>query len=103
MILRSLYPHLIIEKIEVAFNSEIKTKNIFIFVFSGPPAPLGPDGRVIDTPEVQQAKAHHFTLYNAEAQRAAAAAPAGPAPGGWNPAWNGDWNGGAPGPYYGQY
>lgn len=65
---------------------------------SGPPAPLGPDGRVIDTPEVQQAKAVHFSLYNAEAQRV----PAGPADpvaagaydpswnnGGYNPAWDG--------------
>lgn len=74
-------------------------KKVIIEIFSiisGPPAPLGPDGRVVDTPEVQQAKAYHFTLYNAEAQKAAAAAPAGP--GGWNPAWNGDWNG-----HYGQY
>ncbi|EFN73853.1 hypothetical protein EAG_06495 [Camponotus floridanus] len=66
--------------------------------YSGPPAPLGPDGRVIDTPEVQQAKAVHFSLYNAEAQRV----PAGPADpvaagaydpswnnGGYNPAWDG--------------
>ncbi|XP_043274878.1 pupal cuticle protein-like [Venturia canescens] len=60
--------------------------------YSGPPAPLGADGRVVDTPEVQQAKAVHFSLYNAEAQRA----PAGPAEadsGAWNPAWNGGWNG----------
>lgn len=72
--------------------------NNFLLSRSGPPAPLGPDGRVIDTPEVQQAKAVHFSLYNAEAQRV----PAGPADpvaagaydpswnnGGYNPAWNG--------------
>ncbi|CAD1473683.1 unnamed protein product, partial [Heterotrigona itama] len=63
--------------------------------YSGPPAPLGPDGRVVDTPEVQQAKAVHFSLYNAEAQKA----PAGPAgPNSWNPAgpsWNSPlWNAG---------
>nr|XP_012233456.1 PREDICTED: cuticle protein 2-like [Linepithema humile] len=68
------------------------------YSYSGPPAPLGPDGRVVDTPEVQQAKAVHFSLYNAEAQRV----PAGPADpvavgaydpswnnGAYNPAWNG--------------
>ncbi|CAK9806486.1 hypothetical protein ANTPLA_LOCUS4907 [Anthophora plagiata] len=72
--------------------------------YSGPPAPLGPDGRVVDTPEVQQAKAVHFSLYNSEAQRAPAvpAGPAGPAPpnpswnpsGGYNPSWNpgNNWN-----------
>ncbi|XP_029155276.1 pupal cuticle protein-like [Nylanderia fulva] len=66
--------------------------------YSGPPAPLGPDGRVVDTAEVQQAKAIHFSLYNAEAARV----PAGPADpvsagaydpswntGAYNPAWNG--------------
>jgi hypothetical protein len=56
--------------------------------YSGPPAPLGPDGRVVDTPEVQQAKAVHFSLYNAEAQRV----PAGPADpvaaGAYDPSWN---------------
>ncbi|XP_066600949.1 uncharacterized protein [Prorops nasuta] len=56
--------------------------------YSGPPAPLGPDGRVVDTPEVQQAKAVHFSLYNAEAQRV----PAGPADshetGAYNPAYH---------------
>ncbi|XP_001600757.1 pupal cuticle protein isoform X1 [Nasonia vitripennis] len=64
--------------------------------YSGPPAPLGPDGRVVDTPEVQQAKAVHFSLYNAEVQKAGPAGPVGPAPGEWgNPAWNeGSWNGG---------
>ncbi|XP_018317055.1 pupal cuticle protein [Mycetomoellerius zeteki] len=56
--------------------------------YSGPPAPLGSDGRVIDTPEVQQAKAVHFSLYNAEARRV----PAGPADpiaaGAYDPSWN---------------
>lgn len=65
----------------------------FLLSHSGPPAPLGPDGRVIDTPEVQQAKAVHFSLYNAEAQRV----PAGPADpvavGAYAPSWN---NGGYP-------
>lgn len=76
----------------------------FVNCFSGPPAPLGPDGRVVDTPEVAAAKAHHFSLYNAVAQHA----PAGPAlaaaphgqydSGAYNPAWdapayNGGWNG----------
>ncbi|XP_076684087.1 uncharacterized protein LOC143377061 [Andrena cerasifolii] len=72
--------------------------------YSGPPAPLGPDGRVVDTAEVQQAKAVHFSLYNAEAQRAPAgpAGPAAPAPhnpswnpaGGYNPSWGqpNNWN-----------
>ncbi|XP_046478697.1 cuticle protein 18.7 [Neodiprion pinetum] len=68
----------------------------YVAHYSGPPAPLGPDGRVIDTPEVQQAKAVHFSLYNAQAQRV----PAGPAepatPDAWNAGngvWNGGWNG----------
>ncbi|KAG5335478.1 CUPP protein, partial [Acromyrmex heyeri] len=56
--------------------------------YSGPPAPLGPDGRVVDTPEVQQAKAVHFSLYNAEARRV----PTGPADpiaaGAYDPSWN---------------
>ncbi|XP_057319680.1 cuticle protein 2-like isoform X1 [Microplitis mediator] len=71
--------------------------------YHGPPAPLGPDGRVVDTPEVQAAKAHHFALFNAAAQ----AAPAGPAhahapaypahadydSGAYNPAWDSPaWN-----------
>lgn len=64
-------------------------------IFSGPPAPLGPDGRVVDTAEVQQAKALHFSLYNAEAQRA----PAAPAPtdpsGAWDQSWNSGWNHGS--------
>ncbi|XP_035742444.1 pupal cuticle protein-like isoform X1 [Vespa mandarinia] len=65
--------------------------------YSGPPAPLGPDGRVVDTPEVQQAKSAHFSLYNAEAQRV----PAGPADpvssGAYDPSWNnnGAWNQGS--------
>lgn len=74
------------------------TAGNYISRYSGPPAPLGPDGRVVDTPEVQQAKAIHFTLYNAEARRV----PAGPADpvaagvydpswndGAYNPTWNG--------------
>nr|XP_034185211.1 pupal cuticle protein-like [Osmia lignaria] len=70
--------------------------------YSGPPAPLGPDGRVVDTPEVQQAKAVHFSLYSAEAQRAPTgpAGPAAPVPhnpswnsGAYNPSWNeNSWN-----------
>ncbi|XP_071632212.1 cuticle protein 2-like [Temnothorax longispinosus] len=60
----------------------------YISHYSGPPAPLGPDGRVVDTPEVQQAKAVHFSLYNAEARRV----PAGPADpvavGAYDPSWN---------------
>ncbi|KAL7290970.1 pupal cuticle protein-like [Trichogramma pretiosum] len=48
--------------------------------YSGPPAPLGPDGRVIDTPEVEHAKAIHFSLYNAEVQKAGPPGPVhGPA------------------------
>ncbi|XP_015429395.1 PREDICTED: pupal cuticle protein-like [Dufourea novaeangliae] len=56
--------------------------------YSGPPAPLGPDGRVVDTAEVQQAKAVHFSLFNAEAQRGPVgpAGPAAQAP--HNPSWN---------------
>lgn len=42
-----------------------------------PAAPLGPDGRVIDTPEVAQAKSAHLAALN----EAAARAPQGP--GGW--------------------
>ncbi|XP_071555005.1 cuticle protein 2-like [Temnothorax nylanderi] len=60
----------------------------YISHYSGPPAPLGPDGRVVDTPEVQQAKAVHFSLYNAEARRV----PTGPADpvavGAYDPSWN---------------
>lgn len=73
--------------------------NIYALFFSGPPAPLGSDGRVVDTPEVQQAKAVHFSLYNAEAQRGPAgpAAPANPSwnhGGGYNPSWGqpNSWN-----------
>ncbi|XP_011310452.1 pupal cuticle protein [Fopius arisanus] len=36
-----------------------------------PPAPVGPDGNVIDTPEVQHAKAAHFAEFSRAAQRAA--------------------------------
>ncbi|XP_015591986.1 pupal cuticle protein [Cephus cinctus] len=61
--------------------------------YSGPPAPLGPDGRVVDTAEVQQAKAVHFSLYNAEAQRVPSG-PAEPGPASWNPGYGGSWNGG---------
>ncbi len=53
---------------------------IFDF-YSGPPAPLGPDGRVIDTPEVAAAKSVHFALYSAEAAKAAPAGHPGPLPG----------------------
>ncbi|KAK2587547.1 hypothetical protein KPH14_003680 [Odynerus spinipes] len=72
--------------------------------YSGPPAPLGADGRVVDTPEVQQAKAVHFSLYNAEAQRV----PAGPADpaasGAYDPSWNqGAWNQGAWNPGHNYY
>ncbi|GAB1859599.1 Pupal cuticle protein [Camponotus japonicus] len=72
--------------------------------YSGPPAPLGPDGRVIDTPEVQQAKAVHFSLYNAEAQRV----PAGPvdpvAAGAYDPSWNnGGYNPAWDGPAHNYY
>ncbi|XP_076634394.1 pupal cuticle protein-like [Colletes latitarsis] len=56
--------------------------------YSGPPAPLGPDGRVVDTAEVQQAKAVHFSLYNAEAQRAPSVPAGPPAPVPHNPSWN---------------
>ncbi|XP_011496121.1 PREDICTED: cuticle protein 2-like [Ceratosolen solmsi marchali] len=56
--------------------------------YSGPPAPLGADGRVVDTPEVQQAKAVHFSLYNAEVQKAGPA-PAVPAANPWGvPSYN---------------
>ncbi|XP_034949480.1 pupal cuticle protein-like isoform X2 [Chelonus insularis] len=66
----------------------------------GPPAPLGPDGRVVDTPEVQAAKAHHFSLFNAAAQHAPAAPASAAYPphvdydsGAYNPAWDGPaWN-----------
>ncbi|KAL0126756.1 hypothetical protein PUN28_005252 [Cardiocondyla obscurior] len=61
--------------------------------YSGPPAPLGPDGRVVDTPEVQQAKAVHFSLYNAEARRV----PIGPGDpvGAYNPSYDPSWDNGA--------
>lgn len=57
-----------------------------------PPAPLGPDGRVVDTPEVAQLKAAHLAAL-AEANARAPKGPAGPysgpagpyAPGGYAP------------------
>ncbi|XP_015123075.1 pupal cuticle protein isoform X2 [Diachasma alloeum] len=57
----------------------------------GPPAPLGPDGRVVDTPEVAAAKAHHFSLYNnAVAPPAPSLSPHGHYDSGaYNPAWDG--------------
>lgn len=36
----------------------------------GPPAPLGHDGQVVETPEVQHAKAAHFAAYAEAASRA---------------------------------
>ncbi|KAL6433042.1 hypothetical protein ACFW04_006378 [Cataglyphis niger] len=39
--------------------------------YHGPPAPLAPDGRVVDTPEVAHAKQAHLAAYAAEAARAA--------------------------------
>ena len=44
------------------------------------PAPLGPDGRVVDTPEVAQLKAAHLAAL-AEANARAPKGPAGPYPG----------------------
>ncbi|XP_014227165.1 skin secretory protein xP2-like isoform X1 [Trichogramma pretiosum] len=38
---------------------------------SAPPAPIGSDGSVVDTPEVAQAKAEHFAEYARAAARAA--------------------------------
>ncbi|OXU20872.1 hypothetical protein TSAR_004351 [Trichomalopsis sarcophagae] len=44
--------------------------------YQGPPAPLAQDGRVIDTPEVAQAKAAHLAaLQRASSQQAAYTAP----------------------------
>ena len=40
-------------------------------VYHGPPAPLGHDGRVVDTPEVSHAKAAHFHAYNEELSKTA--------------------------------
>lgn len=37
--------------------------------YSHQPAPIGPDGRVVDTPEVAHAKSVHFAAYNAAASR----------------------------------
>ncbi|KAF3420331.1 hypothetical protein E2986_11313, partial [Frieseomelitta varia] len=60
------------------------------------PAPLGPDGRVVDTPEVAQLKAAHLSAL-AEANARAPKGPAGPysgpagpyAPGGYAPHYSG--------------
>ncbi|KAK0077920.1 hypothetical protein PV325_003281 [Microctonus aethiopoides] len=43
--------------------------------YHGPPAPLGPDGRVVDTPEVEAAKAHHFQLFEAALKAAPVHSP----------------------------
>ncbi|XP_012288223.1 uncharacterized protein LOC105703975 [Orussus abietinus] len=43
--------------------------------YQGPPAPLGPDGRVVDTPEVARARAAHL---KAHARAASLAGPHGP-------------------------
>lgn len=61
-------------------------------------APLGADGRVVDTPEVQAAKASHLAAL-ADASARVGAAPTGA----WNHgapagAWNHGWNG-SPAPY----
>lgn len=40
------------------------------YAYHGPPAPLGHDGRVIDTPEVAHAKAAHLVSHAEEAARA---------------------------------
>lgn len=53
------------------------------------PAPLAADGRVIDTPEVAQAKAIHFAAYNEAAAKAAVGSWAGA---GWD---HGSWAYGA--------
>jgi len=39
--------------------------------YHGPPAPLGHDGRVVDTPEVAHAKAAHLTAHAAELSKIA--------------------------------
>lgn len=44
------------------------------------PAPLGPDGRVVDTPEVAQLKAAHLAAL-ADANARAPKGPGGPYPG----------------------
>ncbi|KAL7290972.1 hypothetical protein TKK_0015118 [Trichogramma kaykai] len=38
--------------------------------YRGPPAPLAPDGRVLDTSDVKRAKANHFAAHNQAASRA---------------------------------
>ncbi|XP_058799006.1 pupal cuticle protein-like [Phymastichus coffea] len=43
--------------------------------YQGPPAPLAHDGRVIDTPEVAQAKAAHYAAFSQAASRSYEAGP----------------------------
>ncbi|XP_072757744.1 uncharacterized protein [Anoplolepis gracilipes] len=50
-----------------------------------PPAPVGEDGNVIDTPEVAQAKAAHFAEFARAAARAAQDEKAQQQPSGYNP------------------
>lgn len=45
--------------------------------YHGPPAPLGHDGRVVDTPEVAHAKAAHLGAHAQEAARAVHSAHSG--------------------------
>ncbi|XP_014226801.1 histidine-rich glycoprotein-like [Trichogramma pretiosum] len=40
------------------------------YQYHGPPAPLGHDGRVVDTPEVAHAKAAHFHAFSEELSKA---------------------------------
>ncbi|XP_014216332.1 collagen alpha-2(I) chain-like, partial [Copidosoma floridanum] len=67
--------------------------------YSGPPAPLGPDGRVVDTPDVANAKAIHFSLYNAEIQKAGPPVPPAPI----HAAYPGAYNDGSYNPAYDHY
>lgn len=46
--------------------------------YHGPPAPLGHDGRVVDTPEVAHAKAAHFHAYQEELAKASHHGPEAP-------------------------
>lgn len=55
------------------------------YQYHGPPAPIGHDGRVIDTPEVAHAKAAHL----AALAEAAAKVPYGLAPYAGNPDYHG--------------
>lgn len=50
-----------------------------------PPAPVGQDGNVIDTPEVAQAKAAHFAEFAKAAARAAEELKNQPQPAQYNP------------------